>query len=318
MAAPGVAHWQSTLLNLLGYRDTPQNELFLSDWQRAEGGNASNNPFNTTQPGFGATGNYNSVGVKNYADPMAGLKATAATLRNGRYGSILAALQAGNNARAAATALANSPWGTGSLVLKMLGGKPTAMPGPINPKQAAAVMAAGSPAPQGSDQRTALLSFLSGSLGNYARTGQVSNDPSALLQALQASQASSPLEPLPTAVQGRTAAPVRSRGVPGLAPAKGLAYIPGTNYEANSAILPQVEAISKQFGVRVNSAYRSPQHNAAVGGAKNSDHLSGNAIDFIGNPQQMRSLYQWAQGRFPYVEPWDQAGGNHVHISFIR
>lgn len=314
MAAPGVANWQSVLLGMLGYKDTPQNELFLADWQRAEGGNAENNPFNTTQPGFGSIGNYNSVGVKRYGTPMQGLKATAATLRNGRYQGILDALNKGNNARAAATALANSPWGTGSLVLKMLGGHPTAAP----VKQAVVQAAAQAPAPSGSGQRNALLGYLASSLGNYANTGQVTGDPTALLTALQASQAPSPIQPLPKPSRGRTAAPAASGKVPGLAPTKGLTYIPGTSYEANSAILPQVESITKKFGVRVNSAYRSPQHNATVGGAPHSDHLSGNAIDFVGTPQQMRALYQWAQGKFPYIEPWDQAGGNHVHISFIR
>lgn len=322
MAAPGIPHWQNVLLGMLGYRDTPQNELFLTDWAKAEGGSASNNPFNTTQPGFGATGNYNSVGVKNYANPSQGLKATAHTLQNGRYGSILAALKSGNDARAAAAALAASPWGTGALVQKMLGGGGK-VPAPLasNPKQAAAQVAAMAPAPDGTAQRNALLGYLSSSLGNYASTGKVGGNPLELIQALQASQAPSPVAPLPTSVKpskgGRTA-PVASGGVPGLTPSKGIVGIPGTSYQANSAIIPDVTSITRKFGVRVNSGYRSPEHNAEVGGAPHSDHLTGNAIDFVGTPQQMRALYQWAQGRFPYVEPWGQAGGNHVHISFIR
>jgi cell wall-associated NlpC family hydrolase len=95
--------------------------MFLNAWARAEGGSASNNPFNTTQRAPGAS-SYNSVGVRNYATPSQGIGATVATLNNGRYENILAALKAGNDARAAASALANSPWGTGSLVLKVLGG----------------------------------------------------------------------------------------------------------------------------------------------------------------------------------------------------
>lgn len=86
----------------------------------------------------------------------------------------------------------------------------------------------------------------------------------------------------------------------------------------NAKVLPEVTKIAQSFGVRVNSGYRSPEHNKAVGGAEHSDHLGGNAVDFVGPPEAMRKLYQWAQGRFPYVEPWDQAKGNHVHISFIR
>jgi hypothetical protein len=88
--------------------------------------------------------------------------------------------------------------------------------------------------------------------------------------------------------------------------------------QVDQTILPAVLKVAQQFGVKVNSGYRSAQHNAQVGGAENSDHLRGDAVDFVGTPQQMRQLYQWAQGKFAYVEPWSQAGGNHVHISFQR
>lgn len=53
-------------------------------WARAEGGTATNNPWNTTQPWPGAT-NYNSVGVKNYRTGSDGVAATVVTLKNGHY-----------------------------------------------------------------------------------------------------------------------------------------------------------------------------------------------------------------------------------------
>lgn len=123
MAAPVVPNWQAQILRGIGAPVTPQNLIFLNDWTRAEGGGASNNPFNTTQQAPGAS-SYNPVGVRNYSSPQQGISATIQTLTNGRYGNILAALKAGTDARAAASALANSPWGTGSLVEKMLGGAP--------------------------------------------------------------------------------------------------------------------------------------------------------------------------------------------------
>jgi len=83
--------------------------------------------------------------------------------------------------------------------------------------------------------------------------------------------------------------------------------------------LSQAEQLSRQFGVKINSGYRSPKHNAEVGGAPNSDHLSGNAVDFVGSPKAMRALYNYAQSHgYAYVEPWSQTGGSHVHISFAR
>lgn len=116
-ASPGYA---AAILQGIGAPSTPQNLLALHAWQQAEGGTATNNPFNTTQPFQGAT-NYNSVGVKNYATPEHGIQATIQTLQNGHYGNILQALHQGDNATAVGQAIANSPWGTGSGVLRVLG-----------------------------------------------------------------------------------------------------------------------------------------------------------------------------------------------------
>jgi hypothetical protein len=115
--------------------------------------------------------------------------------------------------------------------------------------------------------------------------------------------------------------------VPPVQPAGGhgfrLAPVPSSyatrgGIQLDAAVLPAAEQLAQRFGLRINSGYRSPQHNAAVGGAQHSDHLTGDAVDFTGSQQAMRALYRWAQGRFPYVEPWGQAGGNHVHISLRR
>lgn len=50
-------------------------------------------------------------------------------------------------------------------------------------------------------------------------------------------------------------------------------------------VSPEAMAAYERFneltgGLPVNSAYRSPEHNARVGGAKNSQHTHGNAFDF--------------------------------------
>ena len=87
--------------------------------------------------------------------------------------------------------------------------------------------------------------------------------------------------------------------------------------QVDPAIASQLEQLVSRFGVHPTSGYRSPQHNAAVGGAQGSDHLSGDAVDFGGTPAQLAALYKYAQGRFPYVEPMAQAK-DHVHISLAR
>lgn len=109
------------LLNRLGMPVSPENIRFMQAWAQAEGMPAgSNNPFATTQSGPGIAGVHNSVGVKLYTDENAGVENTYTTLVNGRYGGILDALKRSDPA-GAAVALEQSPWGTGSLVRKILG-----------------------------------------------------------------------------------------------------------------------------------------------------------------------------------------------------
>lgn len=84
----------------------------LAAWHSAEGGNATWNPFNTTQGAQGAT-SYNSVGVKNYPNEEIGVTATVKTLLNGNYPGILAALRVDAfDIHALADAVDSSVWGT--------------------------------------------------------------------------------------------------------------------------------------------------------------------------------------------------------------
>lgn len=68
----------------------------LMEWQRFEGGDAVNNPLNTelvwNNP---RSRNYNTAGVQSYATGASGIAATAATLLNGYYPDIVAALRTG-------------------------------------------------------------------------------------------------------------------------------------------------------------------------------------------------------------------------------
>ena len=109
--------WARALLGYLGMPLTSQNLTAITAWELAEGGNWFNsaryNPLDTTMPEPGATV-MNGVGVKAYTSWAEGFTATVATLHNGLYGAILAALQNGNDAVAVAAAVAASPWGTGA------------------------------------------------------------------------------------------------------------------------------------------------------------------------------------------------------------
>ena len=83
------------MLAAIGAPNTAGNLAFLDSWHAYEGGTATNNPMNTTQPEPGAS-LYNSVGVRNYTSPKQGTTATAATLENGHYPALLAALRSGD------------------------------------------------------------------------------------------------------------------------------------------------------------------------------------------------------------------------------
>ncbi len=97
-----------------------QNVTAITSWEIAEGGNWHNsahyNPLDTTMPEPGSTA-MNSVGVQAYTSWSEGLTATVATLTNGLYGGILAALRAGDSALAVSAAVGDSPWGTGTFAV---------------------------------------------------------------------------------------------------------------------------------------------------------------------------------------------------------
>jgi len=112
--------WARDFLTKVGMPITSENLKAITAWEQAEGTAAHFNPLATTQSGFNGETRFNSVGVKNYATYQDGIDANADALTNGRYGNILAALRAGNDATAVAQAIADSPWGTHDGVLRVL------------------------------------------------------------------------------------------------------------------------------------------------------------------------------------------------------
>jgi hypothetical protein len=114
--------WASDFLTKLGKPVTPENMRFVTAWEAAEsgGGGGHFNPLNTTQGGFAGETNLNSVGVKNYTSYDDGIAANVKVINNGRYQPILDALDKGDNAMAAAQAVAQTPWGSGEGVMRVL------------------------------------------------------------------------------------------------------------------------------------------------------------------------------------------------------
>lgn len=117
------------ILKELGVNETAEKIKFLMAWRQGEGGEARNNPFNTSKhiPGTVDT-KYNSHGVRNYPNRKTGLDATVATLRLSHYKEIIDLLKKDTvTAFELAKSAALKKWGTGAMVLKVLRG------GNINP-----------------------------------------------------------------------------------------------------------------------------------------------------------------------------------------
>jgi hypothetical protein len=108
------AGWARALLAADRLPRTSCNLSAVLEWERAEGGGfgnqASYNPLNVNPgPGAGWPG-YNATGAWAFPDAATGLRYTVATLNNGNYGGILAALRRGNSAQAVCDEIEHSPW----------------------------------------------------------------------------------------------------------------------------------------------------------------------------------------------------------------
>jgi len=113
------------ILEGIGAPITKENLKFFYAWRTAEGGNAKNNPFNTTQgmkddPGISVYGT-NKAKVKNYSTREFGIKATIKTLLNGRYPCIVDGLKNDLGAEKISECFDNlETWGTGELVNQVI------------------------------------------------------------------------------------------------------------------------------------------------------------------------------------------------------
>ncbi len=74
--------------------------------------------------------------------------------------------------------------------------------------------------------------------------------------------------------------------------------------------------------IAVNSGYRSPKLNAAVGGVSTSQHLRGEAADIsVGTPAENKRLFDKIvslrdEGRIAFDQLIDESGYKWIHISY--
>ena len=136
---------------------------------------------------------------------------------------------------------------------------------------------------------------------------------SALLLASSAAAASAqtPASPQGTSFAIRVAPSTGSTAAASVVPAQLTEVLPGTSTTSLTAAV----AIASRLG-RVTSTRRSVTRNRAVGGAPNSYHLSGRAIDVVPHAGVRHADIAVALRRagFQLVESLDE--GDHSHFAF--
>ena len=104
-----LGEWALALLQAGGW-PTPGAQAGIVAQAVEEGSEAIWDPLDSERVAAGSS-DYNPAGVQDYPSLEVGLQTTLATLRNGDYPQVLAALQRGSSP-AYVQAIANSPWGT--------------------------------------------------------------------------------------------------------------------------------------------------------------------------------------------------------------
>ena len=108
-----------------------------------------------------------------------------------------------------------------------------------------------------------------------------------------------------------------------VATARGIPNVPGENEREALEVLTLalLDPLREIWGkpIYVNSGYRSPALNKAVGGVANSQHIKGQAADITtGNAESNRKLFALIRdGGFDFDQLIDEADGTWIHVSYI-
>ncbi len=103
---------------------------------------------------------------------------------------------------------------------------------------------------------------------------------------------------------------------------RGIRNVPGMAERDNMERLIErvLDPLRETYGkpIRVNSGYRCPELNRAVGGSRTSDHMTGRAADIEGTPatpDENRKLYEILRG-MDFDQLIDEKGMSWVHVSY--
>lgn len=289
-----MADWRVAYLQALGAKPTPGALGFLARWQPFEGGATNNNArfnyLNTTQRMPGSS-SINSVGVQSYGSLAQGAQAFAKTLLgNSNYAGLVHDLRSGTIGSGAvaglSTWLSGSPTGGLSYAHKVLGSKVAATD--FN-APTGAVPAAPSLTPEGvptnqlpqradtmAQQQEQIRQSAIGGLRRIAtgtKPTEAFGDVAGLIQELHKTGQQM--------IEKATAPPAEPTGPipPDTTGTTNGSYPGEPNGQPTGQLDPRLPKFAKQYSLTIVSGYRTPAHNKAVGGAADSYHMRGEAID---------------------------------------
>lgn len=105
------------------------------------------------------------------------------------------------------------------------------------------------------------------------------------------------------------------------AEAKGIDNTPTPEVEKNLTLLVEnvLDPLREIYGkpITVNSGYRCPELNKAVGGSKTSDHVKGFAADITGgSKEENERIFNIIKHNFHFKQLIDEKGFSWVHVSY--
>lgn len=81
-----------------------------------------------------------------------------------------------------------------------------------------------------------------------------------------------------------------------------------------------LDPLREMYGkpITVNSGYRCPKLNAAVCGAKNSQHMRGEAADITaGSKTENKRLFELIRDNLPFDQLLNESNYSWVHVSYV-
>lgn len=105
--------------------------------------------------------------------------------------------------------------------------------------------------------------------------------------------------------------------------ARGIDNTPNEEVKANlEALIENVlDPLREAYGkpIYVNSGYRSPELNRAVGGVANSFHLQGYACDIdMGDKDDNQPIFDYIKDNLPFTELGWEGNGRWVHVAYVK